>query len=80
MRYREDKWSSWWTPSAQQLSCLNAGMSELRSRALVALEDTPLLEVSDVARACTCFRATTALGVDLWSPRALLDAPVDSLE
>eukprot|EP00959_Pyramimonas_sp_CCMP1952_P175075 3658633-Pyramimonas_sp.AAC.1 len=39
MSYRENKWKSWWTPSPQRLACLNAGLSELQSQAMVALED-----------------------------------------
>eukprot|EP00959_Pyramimonas_sp_CCMP1952_P211121 4418598-Pyramimonas_sp.AAC.1 len=47
---------------------------------MVALEDIDPLGVPDVARACTRFKATTAVGVDRWSPRTFLPAPIDSLE
>eukprot|EP00959_Pyramimonas_sp_CCMP1952_P094868 1984181-Pyramimonas_sp.AAC.1 len=76
----EEKPISWWTPSSHLLTCVNAGMSESRSRALVALGETPALEIYDIARAYTCVKATASVGADTRSPRAMLDAPVGALE
>eukprot|EP00959_Pyramimonas_sp_CCMP1952_P068528 1430262-Pyramimonas_sp.AAC.1 len=66
MKHFEDTWASWWTPNPQQARRLKAGLNELRSLAMASPEEHPPLELRDVARACTRFSATAAIGVDLW--------------
>eukprot|EP00959_Pyramimonas_sp_CCMP1952_P253850 5303451-Pyramimonas_sp.AAC.1 len=80
MKHGDDKWTSRWTPNPHQARFSNAGLNELRSLAMVSLEEHSPIELRDVSRACTCFSATTAVGVDLWKPRLFLSAPVDALE
>ena len=82
MRYRQEFWSKWWSPSPEHLNLLNDALHELRAAAQLALLEMPTFSLKDVLQAATCFPRATAVGVDQWSPRdflRLLSQAVQSL-
>eukprot|EP00959_Pyramimonas_sp_CCMP1952_P430843 9023126-Pyramimonas_sp.AAC.1 len=68
MRYREQFWASWWTPTSRQVGDLEYAMQRLRPVAELEALEARGIEGQDVLSACKCFSADTALGVDGWSP------------
>eukprot|EP00959_Pyramimonas_sp_CCMP1952_P377875 7915650-Pyramimonas_sp.AAC.1 len=75
IQYREQYWRDVWTFDPGARGNLSGVLDSLRPHALVALQLLGPLEVSDVHRASRCFSATTAVGVDHWHPRSILDLP-----
>eukprot|EP00959_Pyramimonas_sp_CCMP1952_P132022 2760307-Pyramimonas_sp.AAC.1 len=61
------------------MSLLSGVLDALRPRALMSPEALDPLEPIDVLKAARCFSNTTAVGVDSWAPRALVDLPRDAV-
>ena len=70
MQCRIDYWGKWWLQRDDVVLQITNKLPELRNKALDSWQDDPI-DIESIDKAAATFAASTAVGIDAWSPRSI---------